>query len=84
MAWGSPKGGPLPVPSDANEKVRVSSRYCVRYDSVSMIGNLFFWLGTRTKSTDSRHWVGSFVVGILFPLLITAGLLILLALGGSY
>jgi hypothetical protein len=49
-----------------------------------MIGNLFFWLGTRSKPTDGRHWVGSFVVGILFPLLITAGLLILLALGGSY
>jgi hypothetical protein len=83
MAWGSPKGGPLPVPSDANEKVRVSRYHCLRYDSVSMIGNLFFWLGTRTKPADSRHWVGSFVVGILFPLLITAGLFILLALGGS-
>ena len=69
---------------DANEKVRVSSRYhCLHYDSVSMIGNLFFWLSTLTKPTDSRHWVGSFVVGILFPLLITAGLFILLALGGS-
>jgi len=64
--------------------VRVSSRYhCLHYDSVSMIGNLFFWLSTLTKPTDSRHWVGSFVVGILFPLLITAGLFILLALGVS-
>src|SRR6516225_10088879 len=72
-AWGSPKGGPLPVPNR-----------CLHYDSVSMIANLFFWLGTRTKPTDSRHWVGSFVVGILFPLFITAGLFMLLALGGSY
>ena len=64
--------------------VLVPRYHCLRYDSVSMIGNLFFWLGARTKPTDSRYWVGSFVIGILFPLLITAGLLILLALGGSY
>jgi hypothetical protein len=54
------------------------------------MGNLLFWLGigaaqkgAGSKPTDSRHWVGSFVVGILFPLLIAAGLFILLALGGS-
>jgi hypothetical protein len=54
------------------------------------MGNLLFWLGigaarksARSKPTDSRDWVGSFVVGILFPLLIAAGLFILLALGGS-
>ena len=55
-----------------------------------MMGNLLFWLGigaaqksARSKPTDNRHWVSSFVVGILFPLLITAGLFILLALAGS-
>jgi hypothetical protein len=55
-----------------------------------MMGNLLFWLGigaaqksARSKPTDNRHWVSSFVVGILVPLLITAGLFILLALAGS-
>ena len=55
-----------------------------------MMGNLLFWLGigapqktVRTKPTDSRRWVGSFVVGILLPLLIAAALFILLAIVGS-
>jgi hypothetical protein len=47
---------------------------------------LLFWLGIgaaqkgaqSNKHTDSRHWVISFVVGILLALLIGAGAFILL------
>jgi hypothetical protein len=50
------------------------------------MGNLLFWLGlgAAQKGTGSkeikpsRHWVISFVVGILLALLIAAGLFILL------
>jgi hypothetical protein len=44
-----------------------------------------FWLGIEaqkgagSKPTDRRHWVASFVVGILIAVLIAAGAFILLA-----
>jgi len=50
------------------------------------MGNLLFWLGLGVAQKGagskeikpSRHWVISFVVGILLALLIVAGLFILL------
>jgi hypothetical protein len=50
------------------------------------MGNLLFWLGIgaaqkgagSNKRTDRRHWVISFVVGILLALLIAAGMFLLL------
>jgi hypothetical protein len=50
------------------------------------MGNLLFWLGLGAAQKGagpkeikpSRHWVISFVVGILLALLIAAGLFILL------
>ena len=55
--------------------------HCLRYDSVSMMGNLFFWLGIGAAQKGagskevkpSRHPVTSFVVGTLLALLIAAG-----------
>jgi hypothetical protein len=53
---------------------------------VSVVGNLLFWLGIGAAQRgvgskevkSSRHWVLSFVVGILLALLISAGAFILL------
>jgi hypothetical protein len=54
--------------------------------ALTAMDKLLFWLGigaaqkgARSKEVKpSRHWVVSFVVGILLALLIAAGLLILL------
>jgi hypothetical protein len=53
---------------------------------MTAMGNLLFWLGigaaqkgARSKEVKpSRHWIISFVVGILLALLIVAGAFILL------
>jgi hypothetical protein len=44
------------------------------------MGNLLFWLGigAAQKPTVRRHWVVSFVVGILATALITVGMFLLL------
>ena len=49
------------------------------------MGNLLFWSGIRaaqkgagSKPTVRRHWVVSFVVGILATALITVGMFLLL------
>ena len=49
------------------------------------MGNLLFWLGigaaqkgAGSKPTKPRHWVVSFVVGILAAALVAAGMFLLL------
>jgi hypothetical protein len=49
------------------------------------MGNLLFWLGigaaqkgAGSKPIERRHWVVSFVVGILIAVLIAAGMFFLL------
>jgi hypothetical protein len=49
------------------------------------VSNLLFWLGigaaqkgAGSKSTERRHWVVSFLVGILIAVLIGVGAFILL------
>ena len=66
--------------------VLVPRYHCLRYDSVSMMGNLFFWLGIGAAQKGagskevkpSRHPVTSFAVGTLLALLIAVGMFILL------
>jgi capsular polysaccharide biosynthesis protein len=52
---------------------------------MTAMGNLLFWLGlgaaqkgAGSKPTVDRHWVVSFVVGILIAVLIAVGAFILL------
>jgi hypothetical protein len=53
--------------------------------AVHCMGNLLFWSGlgaaqkgAGSKASKRRHWVVSFVVGILIAVLIAAGAFILL------
>jgi hypothetical protein len=53
--------------------------------ALTAMGNLLFWLGigaaqkgAGSKPTVRRHWVVSFVVGILATALITVGMFLLL------